>query len=127
MGASVFPHDGMTQLSLPFSALAIASNKAQFTPTELRDGGIEAVKEHCSPERKRMIMDAIQTVCTKKKEFSPDDVREITGEKGKENNIYGAMLMQAKKLGICSPIGYSKSKRQARHGGVHLQWRSNLI
>lgn len=109
-----------------FSLLAKQSNQSDFTPVELRDDGMKAVEDHCSPERKRIIMDAIQTVCTKKREFTPDDVREITGEKGKDNNIYGAMLMQAKKLGICTPIGYTRSKRQSRHGGVHLQWRSNL-
>lgn len=106
-----------------FSSLAIQSNQSDFTSKELKDEALERVEEHASPEWKRKVFDKIVDVCTKKREFTADDVQ-VEGTHN--NSALGAMIKKAERLGICRPVGYTRSTRKGRHAGVLILWKSCL-
>lgn len=119
----------MTQLSLPFSALAAQSNRQDFSQEEEKEMAIERSGEHAEPSWKRKALEIVMDLCTKRREFTSDEVwAELSRheEHTKEPRALGAIMRQAAKMGICRAIGYAKSERRERHSGVVSVWRSNL-
>lgn len=87
-----------------------------------RDAGMQAATYNADVAWRHACDTTIQRLATRGDEFTADDVRAICGVVAHSPNAFGARFSAAAKAGIIRRVGYRKSLRPERAGGVVSVW-----
>jgi hypothetical protein len=80
-----------------------------------RDEGIALVQSHTPEEFRASVQAAVRKLAGAGKEFTAEDVRELTGDPPNHPNAMGANIFACVRLGIIRKVGYTQAKRTKSH------------
>jgi hypothetical protein len=94
-----------------------------------RDRGIARANNAANPEWKAFMYDGIVVVAREKQFFTSDDVEELRilcgGPATHENRAFGALMLRARRNGVCRPTGsFEASRRRILHASPRRVWES---
>lgn len=90
---------------------------------EERDDGIALVLSHTPDYFKDSVRRAVGMLAASGREFTAEDVREITGDPPNHYNAMGANIFACVKAGMIRKVGYTQAKRPSTHASLLQVYR----